>query len=55
MDALANYKGQAQAARSLLENLQAKAQAVLEEHHPLKRLGNRTLSREQDSVHDLDT
>lgn len=49
MDALTNYKGQAQAARSLLDNLQAKARAVLEEHHPLKHLGNRPLPRKQKS------
>lgn len=40
MDALANYKNQAHAARALLDNLQAKAQALLDEYHPLKKLGN---------------
>ncbi|WP_334158411.1 tetratricopeptide repeat protein [Oryzomicrobium sp.] len=47
MDALSTYKNQAQAARNLLDNLQAKAQSVLAEHHPLTSLGNGSRSHER--------
>lgn len=40
MNALSTYSNQAQTARNLLDNLQAKAQAVLDEYHPLKSQGN---------------